>query len=45
MQGQSLSFALGAVAVVLRDQAEASLGTVDQQVLLSRFLAEEVLRA
>ena len=33
MQGQSLSFALGAAAAVLRDQAEASLGTVDQQVL------------
>ena len=45
VQGRSLSFALRAVAAVLRDQAEASLGTVDQQVLAPQFLAEEVLRA
>ena len=45
VQGQNLSFDLDAAAAVLRDQAEASLGTVDQQVLAPQFLAEEVLRA
>ena len=45
VQGQNLSFALGAAAVVLRDQVEEDLGTVDQQVLAPQFLAEEVLQA
>ena len=45
MQGRILSLVPLAVAVVLRDQVEVDLGTVGQQVLPSRFLAEEVLRA
>ena len=45
VQGQSLSLVPLAVAVVLRDQVVASLGTVDQQVLAPQLLAEGVLRA
>ena len=45
VQGRILSFVPLAVAVVLRDQVEEDLGTIGQQVLPSRFLAEEVLRA
>ena len=45
VQGQSLSLVPLAVAVVLRDQVVASLGTMDQQVLAPQLLAEEVLQA
>ena len=45
VQGRILNLVPLAVAVVLRDQVEEDLGTVGQQVLPSRFLAEEVLRA